>query len=72
MRRVEIAKILRNESDFLAKYFLSNPSEIFNFNNLRPSENLSTVENFQIFLVYAKNLSVYWNTVAKEYFRQVL
>ena len=32
MRRIEIAKILRNESDFLAKYFLSNPSEISNFN----------------------------------------
>ena len=33
MRRIEIAKILRNESDLLAKYFLSNPSEISNFNN---------------------------------------
>ena len=32
MRRIEIAKILRNESDLLAKYFLSNPSEISNFN----------------------------------------
>ena len=34
MRRIKIAKILRNESDFLAKYFLSNPSEIPNFNNI--------------------------------------
>ena len=34
MRRIEIAKILRNESDFLAKYFLSNPSEISNFNRV--------------------------------------
>ena len=33
MRRIEIAKILRNESDFLAKYFLSKLSEISNFNN---------------------------------------
>ena len=32
MRRIEIAKILRNESDFLAKYFLSKLSEISNFN----------------------------------------
>ena len=32
MRRIEIAKILRNESNLLAKYFLSNPSEISNFN----------------------------------------
>ena len=32
MRRIEIAKILRNESDFLAKYFLSKLSEIPNFN----------------------------------------
>ena len=34
MRRIKIAKILRNESDFLAKYFLSNLSEIPNFNRL--------------------------------------
>ena len=33
MRRIEIAKILRNESDFLAKYFLSKLSEIPNFNS---------------------------------------
>ena len=32
MRRIKIAKILRNESDFLAKYFLSKLSEIPNFN----------------------------------------
>ena len=32
MRRIKIAKILRNESDFLAKYFLSKLSEILNFN----------------------------------------
>ena len=34
MRRIEIAKILRNESDFLAKYFLSKLSEISNFNRV--------------------------------------
>ena len=36
MRRIEIAKILRNESDFLAKYFLSKLSEISNFNTNHP------------------------------------
>ena len=41
MRRVEIAKILRNESDFLAKYFLSNPSEIFNFNSIMGQHNFN-------------------------------
>ena len=38
MRRIEIAKILRNESDFLAKYFLSKLSEISNFNTHRNSD----------------------------------
>ena len=37
MRRIKIAKILRNESDFLAKYFLSKLSEISNFNNIEHS-----------------------------------
>ena len=40
MRRIEIAKILRNESDFLAKYFLSNPSEISNFNKCEEKEDV--------------------------------
>ena len=38
MRRIKIAKILRNESDFLAKYFLSKLSEISNFNNIEGYE----------------------------------